>query len=101
MFFPYCQLHYGHIQIDLVNRFKKIDYCLEILWSVVGFFVVLFLLYWMILGLTESKNDNSISKVLEWSEWYFYIPGIVSLALWAIVLFFQSITKIFIWARVN
>jgi len=43
----------------------------------------------MYLGLLESKDDGALSSILGWHEWPFYIPGIISLFLWAIVLIFQ------------
>ena len=47
--------------------------------------LVLFLLYWMVIGMLESRTDQAVSRVLEWPEWPFYLPGLVSLALWALV----------------
>ena len=45
----------------------------------------LFLGYWMIFGMLETRADGRISPVLEWAQWPFYLPGLVSLALWALV----------------
>ena len=47
--------------------------------------LVLFLLYWMVIGMLESRADQAVSRVLEWPEWPFYLPGLVSLLLWALV----------------
>jgi len=43
----------------------------------------------MYFGMLESKDDGAISSVLGWSEWPFYIPGIMSLILWTLVLIYQ------------
>lgn len=87
MFLPYCQLQRGHLSVDLFlkkapasfNRF--IDRLSLVLMAVTA----LFLAYWMILGMEETKNDGALSRILGWQEWPFYLPGIASLILWAIV----------------
>ena len=33
----------------------------------------------------ETRADGALSRVLGWPEWPFYLPGIVSLLLWAAV----------------
>ena len=47
--------------------------------------LALFLAYWMVHGMIETRSDGALSRVLGWTEWPFYIPGIVSLVLWATV----------------
>ena len=47
--------------------------------------LVLFMLYWMVLGMAETQADRAVSRVLGWPEWPFYLPGLISLALWALV----------------
>ena len=93
MFFPYCRLHYGHVKIDLLEKYfpRKMNLFLNLLWSVMMFATVAFLVYWMNLGLWESMDDNAISRVLGWSEWYFYIPGLISLILWGAISLLQLI----------
>jgi hypothetical protein len=39
----------------------------------------------MAIGMTETRADQAVSRVLGWPEWPFYLPGLVSLALWAVV----------------
>ena len=91
MFFPYCQIKKGHVQIDLMEPYlsKKTNIFLDLLGSTVLFLCVAFLFYWMNLGLLETRADGALSRVLSWDEWYFYIPGIISLFLWLAVLFAQ------------
>jgi len=87
MFLPYCQLQRGHLSVDLFlknapagfNRF--IDRFSLVLMAVMA----LFLAYWMVLGMQETKSDGALSRILGWQEWPFYIPGIASLILWAVV----------------
>jgi len=87
MFFPYCQLKRGHVAVELfVARFsnsfrEKIDQT----WLVATTGLALFLMYWMIKGVAETFSDGVLSPVLGVPEWPFYIPGIVSLFLWAVV----------------
>jgi TRAP-type C4-dicarboxylate transport system permease small subunit len=50
---------------------------------------VIFLGILMFMGMTESFSDGSVATTLGWAQWPFYIPGIISLGLWSIVLFFQ------------
>jgi TRAP-type C4-dicarboxylate transport system permease small subunit len=43
----------------------------------------------MTLGLAETRADGALSPVLGWPEWPFYLPGIASLLLWAMVAVLQ------------
>lgn len=91
MFLPYCQARRGHLAVDLFLRRaplalrRGIDRLSLIL--MVG--IALFLAYWMIEGLFETRDDGTLSPVLGWDEWPFYVTGIVSLILWAMVAFMQ------------
>ena len=87
MFFPYCQLKRGHVAVDLfVSALPAAaQRRLDRIWLVLTALAALFLGYWMILGLVESRADGVTSSILGWPEWPFYAPGVVSLALWAAV----------------
>jgi TRAP-type C4-dicarboxylate transport system permease small subunit len=91
MFFPYCQLRYGHVNVDLFARHfpARVQRGLDILWRVVTAVVALGLAGYMVEGMRESRSDHAVSAVLGWSEWPFYGPGIVSLVLWAAVALYQ------------
>jgi TRAP-type C4-dicarboxylate transport system permease small subunit len=87
MLFPYCQLRRGHVAVDLfVERMPQtVQRAIDAI-SLIGMTVlVVFLLYWMVIGMTETRADHAVSRVLGWPEWPFYLPGLVSLALWALV----------------
>jgi TRAP-type C4-dicarboxylate transport system permease small subunit len=87
MLFPYCQLRRGHVAVDLlVERMPQpVQRVIDAI-SLMGMTVlVLFLLYWMVIGMAETRADHAVSRVLGWPEWPFYLPGLVSLALWALV----------------
>ena len=47
--------------------------------------LALFLAGWMWVGMLETREDGVLSRVLGWPEWPFYLPGILSLLLWAAV----------------
>ena len=87
MLFPYCQLRRGHVAVDLfVERMPVRLQRLVDAVSLIGMtLLVLFLLYWMTIGMVETRDDHAVSRVLGWPEWPFYLPGLVSLALWALV----------------
>lgn len=92
MMFPYCQLRRGHVAVDLfVERMPQpVQRAIDAI-SLIGMTaLVLFLLYWMVIGMAETRADQAISRVLEWPEWPFYLPGLVSLALWALVAAIQA-----------
>lgn len=93
MFFPWTQLKQGHIAVDfLANRFPEgLQHFLDVFWSIATLGLVIFLIYFMYHGMLESRADNALSAVLGWSEWPFYIPGILSLVLWGVVLIYQII----------
>lgn len=93
MFFPYCQLRRGHVVVDLFASSFPTAFVrfLDRLWLVIITLLALSLFYWMILGMLETYADNALSPVLGWSEWPFYVPGIISLFLWALTAGFQAI----------
>jgi hypothetical protein len=74
MLFPYCQLKRGHVAVDL-----------DAVSLIAMAALALFLAYWMVLGLLETRADGALSRVLGWPEWPFYLPGIASLLLWAAI----------------
>ena len=55
--------------------------------------MALFLAYWMFQGMVESRADNALSPVIGWPIWPFYIPGVVSLLLWAFVAAVQAMER--------
>jgi TRAP-type C4-dicarboxylate transport system permease small subunit len=87
MLFPYCQLRRGHVAVDLlVERMPQpVQRAIDAI-SLIGMtLLVLFLLYWMVIGMAETRADHAVSRVLGWLEWPFYLPGLISLALWAMI----------------
>jgi TRAP-type C4-dicarboxylate transport system permease small subunit len=91
MFFPYCQLRRGHVAVDLfVSLFPRVvKRALDRLWLAAIVALALFLAYWMCLGMLETRADRALSPVLGWPEWPFYLPGVFSLLLWALVAAWQ------------
>lgn len=91
MLFPWAQLEKGHVSVDFFteNLSTHLQVILDKIWLVATFVLVVFLGITMVLGLMESYGDNALSRILGWSEWPFYIPGILSLVLWGFVLFYQ------------
>lgn len=92
MFFPVCQLRRGHVAVDvfterLAPRWRS---ALDRLWSASACFLALFLAFWMTVGTDQVRGDNALSPVIGWPIWPFYVPGVVSLVLWAIVAACQS-----------
>jgi TRAP-type C4-dicarboxylate transport system permease small subunit len=87
MMFPYCQLRHGHVAVDLFTErlSPRALRAIEAVTLVLMTALVLFLAWWMVFGMLETRADGRVSPVLNWHEWPFYLPGIVSLALWALV----------------
>lgn len=87
MLFPYCQLRRGHVAVDLfVERLPAgVQRAIDVLSLVAMALLVLFLLFMMWIGMRETQADGAVSRVLGWPEWLFYPPGLISLALWALV----------------
>jgi len=87
MFLPYCQVRRGHLAVDLLMNAapRRVQRIADAASLVLLAGAALFLGYWMVLGMLETRADNVLSRVLGWVEWPFYIPGIVSLVLWAAV----------------
>ena len=87
MFFPYCQRRKGHVAVDLfADRFPTgLQWFLEKLILLLTIATALFLAFWMALGMVSSYDDHALSPILGWHNWPFYLPGILSLILWALV----------------
>ncbi len=85
MFFPYCQSQKGHVAVDLfVDRLSpRVQRGLETITLLLTVAAALFLAYWMTLGMISAYEDHALSPILGWYNWPFYIPGILSLILWA------------------
>lgn len=95
MFFPYCQHQKGHVAVDLfAEQFsERVQQMLEKVILILTVFLALFLAYWMTLGMISAFEDFASSPILGWPNWSFYIPGILSLILWALVAAMQLIEK--------
>lgn len=95
MFIPLCQLRRGHIAIDVFTErlSKRSQHTLDRIWSAAMCLMALFLAFWMLQGMTESRADNALSPVIGWPVWPFYIPGVLSLLLWALVAAFQVVER--------
>ncbi len=91
MFFPYCQRQKGHVAVDLLaERFSlRTQIFLERIILLLTVCVALFLAYWMTLGMISAYEDFASSPILGWPNWPFYVPGILSLFLWAVVALMQ------------
>ncbi len=91
MFFPWAQAQRGHIAVDFfANKFStKLQQRLDMFWLGLTLILVMFLGVLMFYGMLESKEDGALSPILGWTEWPFYIPGVISLFLWTIVLAYQ------------
>ena len=94
MLLPYCQLKRGHVVVDLFAGMlpRVVQQALTRTWLAAMAALALFLAYWMVLGMQETRADGALSRVLGWPEWPFYLPGIVSLVLWATVAAHQALT---------
>lgn len=91
MFFPWAQAKRGHVSVDFfADKFSiKWQQRLDIIWLFCTLVLVVFLGILMYFGMLESYDDNAVSSTLGWAEWPFYMPGIISLFLWTLVLLFQ------------
>lgn len=87
MFFPYCQRQKGHVAVDLfAEHFStRTQYMLNSVTLILTTLLALFLAYWMTLGMISAYEDFASSPILGWPNWPFYVPGILSLILWAVV----------------
>jgi TRAP-type C4-dicarboxylate transport system permease small subunit len=86
-FFPLCHLRGGHIAVDiLVNTLPRaVQQVNDLLVQVLAVFGALFLAWWIVAGTLEVWEDRTVSGILAWPQWPFYIPGVISMLLWAMV----------------
>ncbi len=87
MFFPYCQAQRGHVAVELfMDRLpQRMQRGFDKLWLILTAAIALFLAYWMVFGLLEARSDGAVTSVLGWAVWPFYLPGLGSMILWALV----------------
>lgn len=93
MLLPYCQHKRGHIAVDLfmARAPQRLQRLADLIASALMGGLAAFLAYWMLLGLLETRADGALSRVLGWPEWPFYLPGVASLVLWALVAGHQAL----------
>lgn len=93
MFFPYCQMKNGHVAVTIFT--DKMPHNVRVflarLWPACLAILAIFLGYWMIYGMLETREDMATTSILGWTIWPFYIPGLLSLALWATVAAMQAV----------
>lgn len=91
LFFPLCQVCGGHVAVDIFIQYlpKSWQHATEKLWAALTVLLVLFLAWWMVQGMLETRSDHAVAGVLGWAEWPFYIPGILALLLWGAVALVQ------------
>jgi len=87
LFLPYCQLRRGHIAVDLftAGAGPRVNRAIDGLCLLLMAVAALFLAYWMVLGMLETRADGALSRVLGWPVWPFYLGGIAALPLWALL----------------
>lgn len=97
MFLPYCQLRRGHLAVDLFTTSARpsAKRAIDGVGLLLTAIAALFLAYWMVIGMLETRADNALSRVLGWPEWPFYAPGALSLLLWAAIALAQFKTPEF------
>ena len=95
MFFPLCQLRRGHVAVDVFTEKlpRRWQFELDRFWSGAALVAALFLLYWMAVGLDQMRADRTLSPVIGWPIWPFFIPCIISLLLWALVALAQLVER--------
>jgi len=93
MLLPWCQARRGHVAVDLFvsNLPGAVQRLLDRLWLALTAALALFLLVMTARGMAETRADGVLSPILGWPEWPFYLPGLVSLALWAAVAASQAV----------
>ena len=87
MFFPFCQANRGHVSVELfMERLPAVvQRVVDKVWLLLTAGMALFLAYWMVFGMIETRDDSAVTSVLNWPVWPFYIPGIASMVLWALI----------------
>ena len=95
MFLPWCQMERGHLAVDLflTRAPAGIKHGIDRFSLLLMAGTALFLAFWMIVGLFETRHDGALSPVLGWPIWPFYSTGIISLILWAAVALAQATTR--------
>ncbi len=87
MLLPYCQQRRGHVAVDLLAARMPawLDRSMTVISLGAMALLAGFLFGWMVVGMIETRADGAVSRVLQWPEWLFYLPGLASLLLWTLV----------------
>lgn len=86
-FLPLCQLERKHIVVAIFFNKPSKTHRLAVDMMMASF--AFFLFYAMAIGLFQLKKDNVVSAILGFSQWWFYIPALISLGLWAVIALLQ------------
>ncbi|GAB1378239.1 TRAP transporter small permease [Pararhodobacter aggregans] len=86
-FFPLCQWRGGHVAVGLLidPAPRWIGRANRVIAYALTAGIALFLAWWMAIGALEVRRDGLTTGILEWPQWPFYWPGVVSMLLWALV----------------
>lgn len=86
-FFPLCHLRGGHVAVDvLMNTLPQgLQRANALSVQILAMAAALFLAWWTAAGALEVWRDKTVSGILAWPQWPFYLPGVVSMLLWAAV----------------
>jgi TRAP-type mannitol/chloroaromatic compound transport system permease small subunit len=84
---PYCQLHRGHLAIELFASSlpAQAGLWLDRLGLLVMATTALLLAIGLGYGMVELQGDGALSPVLGWPVWPFLLPGLAALALWSLI----------------
>jgi len=85
MLLPWCQVMRGHIAPEAFTRRigERARRRLDRFWLLLVALAAAFLGSFLVVGMLESRADGVQAPILGWSEWPFYLPGVVALFLWA------------------
>jgi len=86
-FFPWCHLNGGHIAVGIVmdHAPAQVQRVSARLTHLLAAGSALFLGWWLGQGALEVWRDGTASGIRGWPQWPFYLPGVVSMLLWALV----------------
>ncbi len=86
-FLPYCHIQKSHIAVDLFNNMLPVAFqkVLVIISDVIIVFIALFLGFMLLAGAVQLESDGTLSPVLEWQVWPFFLPGAFSCFLWSLI----------------
>ncbi|MFK7871096.1 MAG: TRAP transporter small permease [Roseobacter sp.] len=92
LFLPLCQLHRGHVMVDLFTNWlpTPVTAAMDWIWLIFSAFAWAALCYFTLHGLTEIRDYGDRTMLLSVPVWWSFVPAVLGLGASAVIAFAQA-----------